>query len=70
VLEAELWDGAYYLAGFAVECALKACIAKQTLRHEFPDKKRAVESSSDELLPLVRLAGVLASFDLEQGLRF
>lgn len=25
-----LWDGAYYLAGYAVECALKAYIAKQT----------------------------------------
>ena len=33
-------DGAYYLAGYCVECALKACIAKATLRHEFPDKKR------------------------------
>ena len=24
------WSGAYYLAGYAVECALKACIAKGT----------------------------------------
>jgi len=29
-------EAAYYLAGYAVECALKACIAKQTKRHEFP----------------------------------
>lgn len=29
-------DGAYYLAGYAVECALKACIAKRTRRFEFP----------------------------------
>ena len=28
--------GAYYLAGYAVECALKACVAKATKRHEFP----------------------------------
>jgi HEPN domain-containing protein len=34
-------DGAYYLAGYCVECALKACIAKATLRHDFPDKKKA-----------------------------
>jgi hypothetical protein len=33
-------DGAYYLAGYAVECALKARIAKATVRHEFPDKKK------------------------------
>jgi HEPN domain-containing protein len=32
-------DGAYYLAGYCVECALKACIAKATQRQEFPDKK-------------------------------
>jgi HEPN domain-containing protein len=42
LLGAGLWDGAYYLAGYAVECALKACIAKQTQRYEFPDKKRVI----------------------------
>ena len=31
-------EGAYYLAGYAVECALKACIAKRTLEHDFPDR--------------------------------
>src|SRR5580658_5485076 len=29
-------DGAYYLAGYAMECALKACIAKRTREHDFP----------------------------------
>ena len=29
-------QGAYYLAGLAVECALKACVAKKTKRHQFP----------------------------------
>jgi HEPN domain-containing protein len=33
-------DGAYYLAGYCVECALKACIAKFTQRHDFPDKRK------------------------------
>ena len=32
------FDGAYYLGGYAVECALKACIAKKTQRHDFPDR--------------------------------
>lgn len=36
-------QGAYYLAGYAVECALKACIAKKTKRHEFPPKKEYVD---------------------------
>jgi HEPN domain-containing protein len=28
--------GAYYLAGYSVECALKACIAKLTNQYDFP----------------------------------
>ncbi len=38
LLDRGLYDGAYYLAGYAVECALKACIAKQVRRYEFPEK--------------------------------
>jgi hypothetical protein len=30
LLEARCWEGADYLGGYVVECALKACIAKQT----------------------------------------
>jgi HEPN domain-containing protein len=51
-------DGAYYLAGYAVECALKACIAKATKRHEFPDKRRVNESHTHVLKELVRLANL------------
>ena len=29
-------EGAYYLGGLAIECALKACIAKKIKRHDFP----------------------------------
>jgi hypothetical protein len=32
------FDAAYYLAGYAIECALKACIAKNTREHDFPPK--------------------------------
>jgi hypothetical protein len=53
-----LYDGTYYLAGYAVECALKACIAKYTRRHEFPDKKKVDLSHSHDLLQLVRVAGL------------
>ncbi|MEA2905782.1 MAG: hypothetical protein QOI12_3169 [Alphaproteobacteria bacterium] len=31
-------SGAYYLAGYAIECALKARIAAQFREHEIPDK--------------------------------
>lgn len=38
LLDAKLYEGAYYLMGYAVECALKACIAKQTKQYDFPVK--------------------------------
>jgi HEPN domain-containing protein len=38
LLEKGLFDGAYYLAGYTVECAFKACIAKKIRRSELPDK--------------------------------
>jgi hypothetical protein len=41
LLAAQKWDGAYYLAGYAVECALKACIAKRTNQYDFPDRRFA-----------------------------
>ena len=36
--------GAYYLMGYAVECALKACIAKQTKQYDFPPKPSIVNA--------------------------
>ena len=51
-------DGAYYLAGYAVECALKACIAKATQRHEFPDKKGVDASHTHNLRDLMRVANL------------
>ena len=51
-------DGAYYLAGYAVECALKACIAKQTAQHDFPDKNFATKCFTHKAKELVPLAGL------------
>ena len=51
-------DGAYYLAGYAVECALKACIAKGTQRGEFPDRKKVESSYSHDLPQLIKVAGL------------
>ncbi|HEX7677842.1 MAG TPA: HEPN domain-containing protein, partial [Thermoanaerobaculia bacterium] len=46
LLAAKKYDGAYYLAGYAVECALKACVAKKVRKFDFPDKKLALDSYS------------------------
>ena len=51
-------DGAYYLAGYAVECALKACIARGTQRHEFPDKKTVDASYTHNLRDLIKVANL------------
>jgi len=58
LLENGRYEGAYYLAGYAVECALKACIAKQTQRQEFPDKKRVDDSYTHDLAKLARVANL------------
>jgi len=42
LLDNGCFDGAYYLSGYVVECALKACIARQTRLHDFPPKPNLV----------------------------
>jgi hypothetical protein len=64
LLQAGFPDGAYYLAGYAVECALKACIARQTKQHDFPDKELVSRSYTHKLqvlLDLAKLTDKLAS---------
>jgi hypothetical protein len=38
LLQLKRWTAAYYLLGYAVECALKACVARQFRQDEIPDK--------------------------------
>jgi HEPN domain-containing protein len=56
LLENQQYSGAYYLSGYVIECALKACIAKQTQRFDFPDKKTVMDSYTHDLKTLVQLA--------------
>ena len=58
LLAAEFPGGAYYLAGYAIECALKACIAKRTHEHDFPEKKLVIDSHTHHLGKLLDLAGL------------
>lgn len=44
LLDNGFFAGAYYLAGYAVECAFKACIAKRTNQYDFPPDRKMVES--------------------------
>ena len=58
----KLYSGAYYLAGYSVECALKACIAKDTQRFEFPDKVRVNKSYVHKSSELVDVANLSKQF--------
>jgi HEPN domain-containing protein len=52
-------QGAYYLAGYAVECALKACIAKKTKRYEFPPPRDVTKNFyTHDLTGLLKEAGL------------
>jgi len=44
LLEKGCYSGAYYLAGYAVECGLKACIAKQTREFDFPPDRKVIDA--------------------------
>lgn len=55
----------HYLCGYAVECALKSCIAKRTKVHDFPDKRIVNDSYTHNLNQLVRVAGLQPALDLE-----
>lgn len=58
LLQNNYYSGAYYLTGYAIESALKAAIAKQVCRHDFPDKDLAQKSFSHDLQQLLRIAGL------------
>jgi hypothetical protein len=58
LFNAKLYDGAYYLCGYSVECALKACIAKKTRKSSFPNKELAEQAYKHSLINLVKTAGL------------
>ena len=58
LLDSENYQGAYYLAGYSLECAIKACIAKQIQQHDFPNLNLAQNSYSHKLADLLGVAGL------------
>jgi hypothetical protein len=68
LLQAGCYEGAYYLLGYVVECALKACIAKTIKEHEFPDKTLLKEINKlygHKFTDLIGLAGFKYDLDNE-----
>jgi HEPN domain-containing protein len=59
-------DGAYYLAGYSVECGLKACIAKLTQQGDFPPKPDLIRNYySHDIEKLLKTAGLTAERDAD-----
>jgi len=66
LLEGGRWEFSYYVAGYALECALKSCVlARMTLTGwVFQEKWDAKVCLSHDLERLVNLAGLTAELNL------
>ena len=61
------WAGAYYVAGYAVECGLKACIMAhvEASGAVFQDKKFSEKCWTHDLEELLRLANLKPALDAD-----
>ncbi len=72
LLDGKSYAGAYYLVGLAVECALKACIARSSERYDFPELKHVQDSWNHDLARLLGTAKLNEEYSKKSGndLRF
>lgn len=65
LLAAKRWAGAYYVAGYALECALKSCVLTYIERTGiiFEDKKYGQKCWTHDIEELVRLADLTVERD-------
>ena len=57
------WSNAYYLAGYSIELALKACVSKLISVDTIPDKNLINKVYTHNIGELVGLAGLKAEFN-------
>src|SRR6267154_1177267 len=60
------YGAAYYIVGYAVECGLKACIARLTRAEEFYDKTLARKIFTHDLSDLANYARLSAVFSSDR----
>lgn len=65
LLQAKRHSAAYYLAGYSVELALKACIAKLVQANTIPDKAFVNAIYVHKLDNLISTAGLRPAFEAE-----
>ena len=68
LLDVGLYSGAYYVCGYAIECALKSCVCRQTSQFDFfPHPTIAKSAWSHKSTDLIRVAGLNATIDDERS---
>jgi hypothetical protein len=69
LLAAKQWSGAYYLAGYSLECALKSCVLAYIERTGviFEDRKYAEKCWTHDIEELVRQADLKVERDKAAG---
>lgn len=72
LLAGGFYSGAYYIAGYAAELGLKACIAKLFKAEVIPDSRLVERAKSHVLIELVALAQLKVDLDarIASDLRF
>lgn len=60
------WSNAYYVAGYAVELAIKACIAKSFKADTIPDKGLVNDTYSHKFPSLIGTAGLRAELQKQE----
>lgn len=58
LLEAGCFEGSYYLAGYAIECGMKACFAKKTGQYDFPNRRAVDQIYKHDPTELISAAGL------------
>jgi len=58
LLNAGCFEGAYYLAGYAIEGAIKACFARKTEQYDFPSMKAVNQIYNHDPTKLISAAGL------------
>ncbi|MCC6696529.1 MAG: HEPN domain-containing protein [Candidatus Hydrogenedentes bacterium] len=58
LLHAQRWTAAYYLLGYAIECALKACAARQFQQDTVPEKTVVNDYYTHSIDRLLNISGV------------
>lgn len=69
LLAAGQWGGAYYLAGYSVECGLKACIIRNIERtgELFEDRKFAEKCFTHDFNKLLEASGLVGDRDARRA---